>query len=208
MTQSIDHLVYAVTDLEKGIDEIEALLGVRAAYGGQHLGFGTRMALLSLGQSTYLEILGPDPDQPAPPRPRPSGIDKLRESRLVTWPVRVTDIEGRVAAARSAGCDPGPVFPVSRTLPDGSVLKWKLTRPEALPGDGLVPFLIEWETHDHPSRTAPAGCLLLDLEAEHPHPETVQPMLDALGLDLQVSEGGRPALLATIECPRGTVVLS
>jgi hypothetical protein len=70
------------------------------------------------------------------------------------------------------------------------------------------PFLIQWETADHPSRTAPAGCSLLDLEAEHPHPETIQPMLDALGVDLQVSEGGRPALLATIECTRGTVVLS
>jgi hypothetical protein len=97
---------------------------------------------------------------------------------------------------------------MSRTLPDGTTLRWKLTWREHMAGDGLIPFLIQWETADHPSRTAPAGCSLLDLEAEHPHPETIQPMLDALGVDLQVSEGGRPALLATIECTRGTVVLS
>ena len=44
---------------------------------------------------------------------------------------------------------------------------------------------------------------MIDLRAEHPEPKPVQKMLAALGLELRVSSGLRPALVALIECPRG-----
>ena len=208
MLPPVDHLVYATTDLSTGVNEIERLVGVRATPGGKHTGRGSHNALLSLGRAMYLEIIAPDPDQPDPEHPRPFGLDTLREPRIVGWAMRTTDIERAVAEARSAGYDPGHIISMTRAKPDGMELRWQLTSHPHLPGDGLVPFLIHWEPGDHPSRTSPGGCALVDLEAEHPHSETVQPMIDALGIDLQVTEGGRPALIATIECPRGTVVIS
>ena len=81
----VDHLVYAAADLDRGIEEIEKLLGVRAAIGGRHPGRGTRNALIALGPETYLEIIAPDPDQPAPASARSFGLDAVEKSRLVTW---------------------------------------------------------------------------------------------------------------------------
>jgi hypothetical protein len=203
-----DHLVFGCRDLEAGCDEIEKLLGVRPAFGGKHTGRGTHNALLSLGLGVYLEVIAPDPEQQEPAEPRAFGLDSLRGPRLVTWAARVESIDAASTAARAMGYDPGPVTSGSRALPGGGELKWKLAVKRVLPGDGIVPFLIEWGLAQHPSLIALGGCALVDLEAEYPHPDTVQPMLDALGVDLQVSEGGRTTLLATIECPRGTVVLS
>jgi len=208
MNPHTDHLIFGCADLDVGCDEIERLLGVRPAFGGSHPDIGTHNALLSLGRGVYLEVMAPDPEQPKPAMPRPLRLDSLRQPRLIGWAARADCIEAAVEAARQAGYNPGQALSWERALPDGGKLRWKLAMHREMPGDGVVPFLIEWGMAQHPSLMAPGGCTLLDLEAEHPHPEAVQPMLDALGVDLQVSEGGRPALLATIECPRGTVVLS
>jgi hypothetical protein len=57
----IDHLIFAVPELEDGVAEIEARFGVRAEGGGQHVGQGTHNKLLALGPTTYLEIIAPLP---------------------------------------------------------------------------------------------------------------------------------------------------
>ena len=102
LLSSVDHLVYATPDLQMGVDRVQKMLGVRAAAGGQHPGRGTRNALLSLGPGRYLEIIGPDPEQPKPAQPRPFGIDALKAPRLVTWAAKGTDLERLTSDARRA----------------------------------------------------------------------------------------------------------
>ena len=130
-------------------------MGVRAAPGGKHTGRGTHNALLSLGGSAYLEIIAPDPDQAEPAGPRPFGVDALKEPRLVTWAARSRDIERQAEEARADGYDPGQVAEMTRALPGGGDLRWRLTMPAERKGDGLVPFLIQWEPGAHPSETSP-----------------------------------------------------
>jgi hypothetical protein len=203
----IDHLVYAAPDLEVACTELEQRLGVRPSPGGKHTGRGTHNALLDLGGGSYLEVIAPDPDQPPPPRPRPFGIDSLALARLVTWAAQAPDIDARVARAKAAGYDAGVVQVMSRARPDGVTLAWKLTFREEPGGDGLVPFLIDWGDTPHPSATSASGCRLVTLRAEHPRPESVTPMLDAIGEPLQVREGPHSRLIAEIACARGRVEL-
>ncbi len=198
----VDHLVYAVSDLEKGVRSL-AERGLRAEPGGRHEGLGTHNALLALGGGAYLEIIAPDPSQPAPARPRPFGLDGLREGRLVTWAGNAPDLDERVAAARAAGFDPGPIVAMSRTRPDGVRLSWRLTLRAEPAGDGLVPFLIDWGDTPSPAQTSPAGAKLLELWGEHPDPASVRRSLAALGSSLRVERGAAPRLRARLELAGG-----
>jgi hypothetical protein len=203
----VDHLVYATPDLEAGIGRIEKVLGLRATAGGQHPGLGTRNALISLGPGVYLEIIGPDPEQPKPAQPRPFGIDGLQESRLVTWAAKGTELEQMASDAVRRGVKLGEVVSGSRKRADGVVLAWRYTDPRTVVADGIVPFFIDWGKTPHPAVTATQGASLTGLRAEHPEPEQVQEALNRLGLDLRVQRGPRPALVATITGPRGPVEL-
>lgn len=204
----LDHLVYATPDVGRSIDQLESLLGVRAGFGGQHPGAGTHNALLSFGEGSYLEIIGPDPTQEPPEdRPMPFGIDTLVAPRLVTWAVKAPNIAARVARAREQGYDPGTPAAMSRQRPDGVRLGWMLTRAPVQVGDGLVPFLIDWGETPHPSESAPGGCRLVSLRGEHPQPDVVLAALAAIGAELKVEQGPEPALLATIEGRKAAIEL-
>ena len=203
----VDHLVYATPDLQVGIDEIERLMGVRATEGGQHPGAGTRNALVALGEAIYLEIIGPDPEQETFARPRLFGIEGLTSSRLVTWAAKAEDLERLATIDLGGGIRVGEVAAGSRQTPEGVSLAWRYTNPRTVVADGIVPFFIDWGKTPHPARSAASGATLMDLRAEHPEHERVQKMLAALGLELRVSSGPRPALVASIECPRGRIEL-
>jgi len=207
LLRTIDHLVYATPDLSAGVRHIEAVLGVQATPGGQHPGEGTRNALVALGPTSYLEIIGPDPEQPAPAVPRKFRIDDLKEPRLVTWAAKGTNLTQLVADARRRGVPIGDVIPGSRRTPTGALLSWHISNQRAMVADGLVPFFIDWGDTPHPAASAAAGATLISLRAEHPEPDTLQRMLRALDLEMPVVKAATPSLVATIAGPRGRVDL-
>ncbi|MCB8942971.1 MAG: VOC family protein [Ardenticatenaceae bacterium] len=213
MHLKIDHIIYAVHDLEAGMDTIEKLLGERPYYGGQHPNQGTHNALLSLGEDVYLEIIAKDPDQPSPSVPRSFGLDKLAQPRLVTWAVRTHDMPATIAEARANGYNPGERVAGGRNRADGRPLFWESTkRPESLtgktpPGDWLIPFIIDWGGTPHPAEGQPSHAHLVSLTATHPNPTAVQEILHALDLHLEVEEGEEAALIATIDGLNGRITL-
>ena len=206
--KSIDHIIYAVPDRDAGIKQIEELLGVRAAIGGQHVGLGTHNALLSLGPQTYLEIIAPDPTQDEYRRPRIFGIDDLTEPQLVTWVARSDDIESAAALTLDRGEQLGEVLSGTRQNASGDSLTWRFTDPFTVIGDGIVPFLIDWGNSPHPAKTAPGGASLISLQAEHPDAAHVRSVLEQLDLAMAVFPRPEPRLIAVIDSPNGQVELS
>ena len=203
----VDHIVYATPDLNRGIDDLEKLLGVRATPGGQHLGIGTRNALIALGPTTYFEIIGPDPEQPEPEKPRWFGLDDRRIPQLAAWFANANDLEQLVTHAAEQGIKLGTVLAGSRKRPDGALVSWRVTDPRVVIADGIVPGFIDWGQTVHPARGAAQGATLVDFRAEYPDPASVRKVLAPLGIDLPVSTGMRATLIASISAPKGLVEL-
>ncbi len=215
MALSPDHLVYAAPVLDDAVDDLAERLGIRPSAGGKHPN-GTHNALLALGNACYLEVISPDPSQfnQEAENALAFGLDWLKVPRLVTWAVLAPSLEEVASASQAAGYDPGGIMEGGRVRPDGVALRWRTTkRPETRegwppPGDGIVPFLIEWgEDTPHPASTSAQGVRLLELSLIHPRPAEVQPMLSALHIDILVTAGPAPAMRARLETPLGIVTL-
>lgn len=206
----LDHLVYAVPDLETAIDEFSRQLGSTPAFGGRHEGLGTHNAVLPLDGETYLELLAVDPSRPASSQPPPFGLATLQGPRLATWAVRSRNIEADAQRARERGYDPGIVFEMSRKQPDGDTLSWQLCLRSPPIGDGLVPFVIDWGSAPHPAGKPDPGsvrCSLSNFCALHPEPQALRDALDALGVELSVDEAPAPRLSARLTGPAGFLEL-
>lgn len=208
----IDHLVLATADLARGSQLVTELLGVSPTAGGSHVGIGTRNELVSLGCARYLEIIGPDPDQPDPAMPRPFGVDRLVQPVLVAWCARprrpLADVIGK---AGQHGIELGPVASMSRRRPDGVLLEWQLTFPQLDgPLGGALPFLIDWGASPHPTDTLPRGPRLIELEIFSPRPQVIATALDIVGVvaGCAVHESDRVSLKARVATDHGEVTLS
>jgi hypothetical protein len=199
----VDHLVYATPDLDEAVMSLDQMLGVRASPGGRHPGRGTRNALLAIGPHSYLEIVGPDPEQHLPAHSTWFGIDDLKGPKLVTWAAKSSDLERVVDAARSGGVQLGPITSGSRQRSDGVTLTWQFTEPTVVQEDGILPFFIDWKSSSHPAANAAAGAELISFFGEHPEAERVKRSLAALGLDLEVRPAASPALVAVLRTARG-----
>lgn len=148
MGARVDHLVVGSPDLETGVRWVEERLGVSPVFGGVHDGFGTRDALLGLGEQ-YLEVLAPDPAQ------ADVSVPWNEQLRAMAAPALLT-----VAVARSPLQHP---VPMSRVRADGVRLQWELE----LTGTPL--FFIDWKGAPRPSGL-PDGGRISSLEVTTPAP--------------------------------------
>ena len=211
MNLMIDHLVFASNDLPSASATVAELLGFTPTPGGHHVGKGTYNELLPLGGATYLEVIGPDPQQSAPEGPRPFGIDGLTRSALVAWCVRPRrPLPQIITESRAIGVELGEVSAMSRRRPDGVLLEWELTLPQLAGPFGMaLPFMIDWADSTHPTESLPAGAELVELTVHHPRPDALQAALDIMGVGYRVRVAeGSPGLWATITSPRGEVTLT
>ncbi|MEO6125366.1 MAG: VOC family protein [Ilumatobacteraceae bacterium] len=197
---ALDHLVLATPDLARTAAWVAEHTGVWPSAGGQHVGLGTRNMLCSLSSTSYLEIVGPDPDQLDITPARPFGVDDLTAPALVGWAIGVPDMEAALAATRAAGYDPGASAAMQRRRPDDVLLSWQLT----FCGSKTIPFLIDWGASPHPAETAAPGLVLAELRARHPDPIVLSAALEALGVTMGV-EHGDESLVVEIRGPSGSV---
>ena len=128
--------------------------------------------------------------------------------RLIHFVARTPSASAAVRALRRIGLDRGEVLKASRPTAQG-VLSWKI----AVRDDGqrlfygALPTLIEW-CDRQPVRSMPASCVVLtSLEVAHPRADALRMGSEVIGLTGVGMATGCPTITATLQTPRGVVVL-
>ena len=197
----LDHLMYAVPDLELGMQQIHELTGIEPIMGGSHSGVGTRNALLSFSADQYLEIIAPDPEQNLAGTTG-EVLARNPNSGLRAWAVASDDLAAIRDAAATQNVAARDIINMARTTPDGVALAWQLLFLH----EPHWPFFIDWQNSPHPALTAPQGCQLSNFVVTTPDPQQYAALLAKLDLQVEVKEGtfGFSAKLTT---PNGVVEL-
>jgi catechol 2,3-dioxygenase-like lactoylglutathione lyase family enzyme len=146
-----DHLVVAVSDLDRAMDSYRSL-GFEVFPGGRHEHRGTHNALIRFGGLDYVELLSVYDRE----RAVKSGLNgrtlaefvEGRDGGLVGHCYATDDIEAEAARAREAGVEMVGPFEMRRARPDGRTLAWRLTVPEDIPWRRRWPFVIQWDDPD------------------------------------------------------------
>lgn len=203
----IDHVVYAVGDLEIAAARFHDEFGLGSIEGGRHPGWGTANRIVPLG-SQYVELVAvADRTEAAASEFGRAVIGAVAGARpLLGWAVATDDLPG-VASRLDLEVTNG-----SRTRPDGVALRWQLAGVGHALSTGALPFFIRWDgpSELHPGTAVaehdvrPRGITRIEIAAEE---TAVGDWLGQSDLPLRIT-GGPPALSAiAISTATGEVVL-
>lgn len=202
-TVEVDHVLWGAADLDEGVRTLRSLTGLEASAGGSHPGWGTRNALVGLGD-TYLEVLATDPAQDGGwlaeevlALPRPS---------LFRWALRTDDMDAVVARVRAVGLRAEPAA-MSRTTPAGDTLRWRIAFVDGHDLGQVVPFVIDWLDTPHPTTSMRSQGRLVRVEVGHPDAADLRSLLATMGVDTEVRAAPAPRLSVRVEGPAGEVDL-
>ena len=146
---ALDHLGYAVRDLDGAAVRFREELGLDSVVGGRHVGFGTANRIVPLGEQ-YIEIVGVVDEAEA----RGSAFGRSVLERTADgdgWLVIVVVTDDVDAEAARLGLE---VTTGARSRPDGTEVRWRMTGLDAPQREPWMPFFMTWDIPDelHPGR--------------------------------------------------------
>jgi Glyoxalase-like domain len=190
----IDHVIYAVEDVDTAAAAIAEREGLGSVRGGRHEGWGTANRIVPLGES-YLELVAVvDPEEAESSDFGRAILRGLADDRpLVGWVVATDDVD---AVAKRLELE---VEERSRETADGSTISWRLAGLERALESGALPFFIEWgvpederpAAADAPHEMEPEGIAWVEIAGERDE------LSEWLGEDADLPvrvEDGRPGL--------------
>ncbi len=208
MSLRIDHVVYAVHDLDRAAERFDEAYGVVASPGGVHPQWGTGNRIIPLGDARYLELIAiVDAAVAASTELGRAIADRITEGdRWFALCLCDDDIE--VTAGR-LGLTPAPG---SRTLPDGRTVAWRaagIDDPRRTPD---LPFFIEWtgEPDAHPGaraaghRADPSGVAWVEIAGD---PDAFAAWTDDAQLPVRFVAGEPGVVAVALATPAGELVM-
>ena len=203
----IDHIVYAVPNLERACTDLESSLGVKPSFGGYHKTKGTMNALLNLGNLCYLEILAVDESNKTITSPRWMGVDLVEEPRITRWAIKSQNLKSDQELLQQYNPEMGEIFGGSRQTPSGDLLEWEMILPLANPEIELAPFMVNWAANSiHPTENLDAECLLVAIEFGHQTPDSSQGLFKKLSIDQSIKSAAEIEISIRIRTTSGDIM--
>lgn len=161
---AVDHVVIGVDDLDVAASALMSRLGLTAAGGGRHPGWGTANRVVPLGD-TYVELVTVVDQAEADGSPFGRWVTAMLDGAPgVGWAVRTMDLD---AVAARLGLEIGAG---SRTTGSGALLRWRIAGVTESRAEPALPFFIEWGDGtalpgrapvSHPAGPATLSCLVV-----------------------------------------------
>jgi hypothetical protein len=203
----IDHVIYAVDDLDAAGAALAEREGLGSVPGGRHESWGTANRIVPLGES-YLELITVvDAEEAEQSDFGRAVLTALTEEKpLVGWVAATDDID---AVAKRLDLD---VESRSRDRPDGSTLSWRLAGLEHAMETGAFPFFVEWDgpPEHHPGAAEvehdadPQGIAWIEVCADR---ERLRDWLGDDDLPVRITEGDPAITAAAIETSGGAEIV-
>lgn len=203
----VDHVIYAVDDLEVASARLSEEHGLTSAPGGRHPGWGTANRIVPLGPD-YLELVAVvDPAEAAASDFGSAALRALAVGGgLMGWAVATDDLAD---VARRLGLE---VANGSRERPDGLTLSWHLAGVSEALDTGALPFFIQWHGAPelHPGKAAvdhqatPLGIAWVEVAGDA---QAMRRWLGEPGLPLRIRDGEPELCAVGIDTAGGEVVL-
>jgi len=144
----VDHVTVCGTSVKQLEAQLEAI-HIPSVYGGAHTNKTTEMALVSLPDGSYLELMGIQSSA------TPQLIDQHEWGKFLktnagpcAWALRSKAIPAEITRLKTAGVPVGEPVRSGRTRPDGVKLDWETLQIGNGPRGNFFPFLI----HDFTNR--------------------------------------------------------
>lgn len=200
---SLDHVIWAVPDLEDYVGRFAKLTGIDPVYGGEHTNGVTANYLVSLGPCTYLELVGPK--RGADIADLGDGAKSYAREHVAGFAFS-TDLNEPPEALKALNL--GERQEGGRKKPDGSMLSWQTASLSDLNfGPDKFQFVINWLSEPHPALTSAKGASIVQLTIAHPDAVKLRDVVEANKLPIVLQPAGKPNIWLTITTPNGSVIL-
>ena len=205
---ALDHLGYAVRDLDGAAVRFREELGLDSVVGGRHVGFGTANRIVPLGDQ-YIEIVGVVDEAEA----RGSAFGRSVLERTTDgdgWLVIVVATDDVDAEAARLGLE---VTTGARSRPDGTEVRWRMTGLDAPQREPWMPFFMTWDIPDelHPGRQRAGhvvkaqGLAWVEVGGDV---ERLRAWLGGQDLPIRVTDAPPGLVRAAVATARGEIVIA
>jgi catechol 2,3-dioxygenase-like lactoylglutathione lyase family enzyme len=204
----IDHVVFAVPDLDAAADRFRRDHGLDSAAGGRHAGWGTANRIVPLGHD-YIELIAVE-DEAVAAGTRFGRAVLERAQRGGGWLAISVSTDDLDAVAGRLGLD---VTAGARERPDGTEVRWRSAGLEDPRREPFLPFFISWQgaAESHPGRlraghgVQATGIARIDVQGDD---RSLRSWLGGEDLPIRVTDAGARVISVALATHAGQLVIS